>query len=486
MAAREQRHVSWSRDRTRLRRFAGWLPEVLVVLLVASAGAQLQFDLGHRWFGLERTDPTTAPAQVPAPRGLDLSASASEPPLAATVVPGALNVAAVRTALAPLVTDPKLGGHGMFQVADLSTGEVVYRRGAASATPASTMKLLTGTAALAALGPGTRFTTRVVGTGDQIVLVGGGDPFLASSKAKAKGHYPARADLRTLAKRTAAALGAQGIRTVTLGYDTSMFRGPAVNPRWPDSYLPDNVVPPISALWADEAKGADGRYVADPARTAAEIFAKALRSERIGVTGAMKEVVAPATATDLAAVTSSPVGEIVQQTLAVSDNNAAEVLARHVGASLTGDASFTGGTKAIFAVLKGLGVDVAGSVAYDGSGLSRDNRLTATTLLDVLRVAASSENPKLREVVTGLPIAGFTGSLQRRFATGPDAAKGRVRAKTGTLTGVHGLAGIAADVDGNLMAFVLVVDKVAVQDTLSAQHELDLMAGALGSCRCGS
>jgi len=123
---------------------------------------------------------------------------------------------------------------------------------------------------------------------------------------------------------------------------------------------------------------------------------------------------------------------------------------------------------------------------HDGSGLSRRNRLTPETLLGVLRVAASPDHPELRSVLTGLPVAGFVGSLQARFDDAPAAARGRVRAKTGTLTGVSGLAGVITDVQGDRMAFVAIADHIAVPRTLAARRDLDLIAGALAACRCGS
>ncbi|MCX6394870.1 MAG: D-alanyl-D-alanine carboxypeptidase/D-alanyl-D-alanine-endopeptidase [Propionibacteriales bacterium] len=481
MAAGEERHAARA---TRTRSVVlGLVPELLVVLVLVVAGLQLQFDLGHRWFGLERTDPSADPARVPAPAGLGLAPAPEAMAVASPLVPGPVDAAAVRAALAPLLTGSALGNHVALRVVDLADGTPVFRRGADAVVPASTMKLLTTAAALSAIGPTQRFSTRVLADGNRLVLVGGGDPFLASRPA-AGAAYPARADLTTLAQQTAAALVARGIGRVTLGYDASLFSGPAVNPHWPDTYVPENVVPPISALWVDEAADPAGRYVADPARAAADAFVTALRSQKVTVVGVPRERTAPASATEVAAVRSAPLGEIVQQTLAVSDNNAAEVLARHVGLATGGAGSSVDGLRGVFTVLGDLGVDVSGSTAYDGSGLSRENELTATTLLDVLEVAASARHPELREVITGLPVAGFTGSLQRRFDRGPAAAQGRVRAKTGTLTGVHGLAGIATDLDGNLMAFVFVADRAT--DALAARHQLDLMAAALGACRCGA
>ncbi len=87
--------------------------------------------------------------------------------------------------------------------------------------------------------------------------------------------------------------------------------------------------------------------------------------------------------------------------------------------------------------------------------------------------------------MTGLPVAGFTGSLAYRFDKGPDAGRGRVRAKTGTLSGVHGLAGVTTDLDGNVLMFVLLADRVRLEDTLDARSTLDQMAAALGACHCG-
>jgi D-alanyl-D-alanine carboxypeptidase/D-alanyl-D-alanine-endopeptidase (penicillin-binding protein 4) len=161
------------------------------------------------------------------------------------------------------------------------------------------------------------------------------------------------------------------------------------------------------------------------------------------------------------------------------------VLAHHVGLAVRHDGSFAGGAAAVVQVLRGLGVETAGSRVYDGSGLSRRDRLTPDILLGVLRTASSAEHPQLRQVVTGLPVAGFTGSLQWRFDDAPAAARGRVRAKTGTLTGVSGLAGLITDVDGTPMVFVVIADRVAVPQTLAARHGLDLIAGALAACRCG-
>jgi D-alanyl-D-alanine carboxypeptidase/D-alanyl-D-alanine-endopeptidase (penicillin-binding protein 4) len=475
MRAREQGHAA---------RVIGWLPEVLVVLLVLGAAGNAWYDLGHRWFGLSGVGSVAGPPAAPR-TALRLPPDGLAAPVAGSSPGGPISAAAVRAALAPYVNAAVLGRHAAVWVSDLRTGKVVYRHGLSAVTPASTMKLLTATAALETLGPMARFQTKVVGTGNRIVLVGGGDPLLASTPARARGQYPARADLASLASSTARALRAGGISRVSLGYDASAFTGPAVDPHWPPGYVSQGVIGPISALWVDEGRDGQGHDVADPAAAAAAALALGLRHAGIAVTGPVTARRAPATATQLAVVDSAPLGEIVQNTLAVSDNNAAEVILRQVGAKVSGNASFAGGVAAVRTVLSGLGAVVTGSTQYDGSGLSRENRVTPQLLLDVLGLATSPAHPELREVLSGLPVAGFTGSLQFRFDKGPAAARGRVRAKTGTLTGVHALAGVASDVHGNLMLFVMIADRVPGPDEFLAQHDLGLMAGALGACTCG-
>lgn len=489
MPLREERHSrrrsrrsSRTASRSRARRVLRWLPELVVLALVAAAFATQGLDLSDRLFG---DSGAAAPATVQPPEGLKLAGQGVADPVAAADTGGSVDPAAVRRALAPYASDAGLGSHAAVWVSELGTGTVVYRHGTGAVVPASTMKLLTTTAALQTLGPTARFTTTVrLAPGGTVTLVGGGDPFLASSKAKARNVYPARADLGTLAQRTAAALTARNLRTVSLAYDTSMFTGPRVSPHWPSTYLPEDVVPPITSLWADEGKGSNDRYVADPAAAAATIFAQALARNGITVRGRVTETPAGAGTTEIARVSSAPLGEIVEKTLAVSDNNAAEVLAHHVGRVTGAGASFAGGATAVPTVLAKLGVPLAGSVIRDGSGLSRENRLTPQALLAVLRLAGASDHPRLREVITGLPVAGFTGSLQWRFEKGPADAKGRVRAKTGTLTGVSGLAGIAVDADGNRMAFVAIADRIT--SSLAARGDLDRIAAALGACHCGA
>lgn len=459
----------------------------MVLALLVAAGASYRFDLGPRWFGFGAPSPQSNPAAVAPPAGLVLPDLTDPLPVAVPAEGDSAAAARVRRVLAPALDDPDLGPQVLARVARLGDGHTLFSSGEGVAVPASTMKLLTATAALAELGPDHTFATTVVHRGRHgIVLVGGGDPFLASAPASDP-TYPARADMVTLARSTAEALHEQGVRRVRVGYDDSLFSGPRTSPRWPADYLPDGVVSPITALWVDEGRPStvSGRF-ADPSASAAATFAAALASSGVEVLGQPAVRRAAPDATTLASVQSAPLAEIVEQVLAVSDNEAAEVLAHQVGVARSGRGSFAGGAAGVRRVLDELGIPLAGARVYDGSGLSREDRLAPITLIAVLRTAAGAEHPELRTVVTGLPVAGFSGSLAERFTQADPRALGRVRAKTGTLSGVSGLAGIATDLDGEPLVFVLMADRVALADTLDARDALDAIAAALGACRCGS
>lgn len=468
---------------------------VVVLLLVVSGVGIYRFDALDRWWPKPTPDPAVEPAVIAPPPGLELPNPSPAPDVAAPISPdesAQLLPGAVRQALAPALRDADLGKHVVVDVQTVSGEDPAYHFGKPqNFTPASTTKLLTAVAALEALGPDHRFSTVVKkGTGNRIVLVGGGDPYLASqpvADSQRASTYPARANVQTLAADVAASLAEDGTKKVRLGYDATLFTGPADNPRWEPSYLPDGVVVPISSLWVDQGRDSSGfGRVADPPRTAATAFAQALTREGIQVQGQPKAAVAGPGGIELGSVDSAPLSQIVERLIDISDNEAAEVVARHVGLAVVSDSSFIGGVQGVRQELQALGAPVQGSRWYDGSGLSRENRLSGELLLDVLRLASADDRPELRAAITGLPVAGFTGSLTSRFDDGAQAALGRVRAKTGTLVegGVHGLAGYATDANGTPLLFVAVADRVAVANTLDARDAIDRIAAELAACAC--
>ncbi len=459
----------------------------LVVLLVAVLAVVLAVTTD---LALQRPPrPPAGPAGIAPPPGLDLPQARPAPAVVDAAPTAPVAPEAVRRALAGPLADPDLGRHVVASVAGIDGGPRWELGGTGPgrvAVPASTTKVVTAAAALLALEPEDTFTTRVVADRPgRVVLVGGGDPFLAASPPEGgEDAYPPVADVADLARQSARALRADGVRAVRVGYDDTLFSGPAVSPRWPATYLPD-VVTPIHALWVDQGVDGSGLRVADPPRSAADAYAAALRGEGIRVRGAPAPVTAPAAARDLASVESAPLAAVVEQVLRVSDNEGAEVLLRHVGLATGRAGSFDGGRAGVREELAAAGVDLAApSVLWDGSGLSRENLLDPDLLVDVLQLAASEDRPDLRPVVTGLPVAGFDGSLADRFDTGDPRAPGRVRAKTGTLSNVFGLAGLAVGADGRPVAFALLADRIRLPRTSLALQAMDRAAAALAGCRC--
>ncbi len=397
--------------------------------------------------------------------------------------------AGIQKVLAPILKDPALGKHRGVYVYDASRGKPVFSVGSATPyVPASTLKLLTTVSALDTIGADRTFTTKVVsGAKGSIILVGGGDPLLTVKRQTDPDDYPTRASLQTLAASTAAALKAQGIRSVTLGYDASLFTGPAINANWEAKYVPEGIAAPTSALWVNEGRLTPGmaKRAPSPAQAAAVAFVGQLKAAGIKVAGIPTPAVAPPAAKALAQVASPTVGEIVEYVNLHSDNDGAEVLLRHVGLATKNGGSYVGGVKGVKATLTKLGVDVSKATIEDGSGLSRTNQVPLDVLAGAVRVAASDDHPELRHLLTGLPVAGFTGSLEDRFAApGTAPGTGLVRAKTGTLTGVHSLAGLVRDRTGTLLVFAVATDSVPVPKTLAARAALDRASAALANCGC--
>lgn len=421
---------------------------------------------------------------------------------------GGATAAGMTRVLTSLIASGDLGSHVGAIVTNLATGQVLYSQNANTGfTPASTTKLATAIAALQVLGPNATFTTSVASTGSlsganpQIVLVGGGDPTLSAGRYPVR-DYPRPASLLTLAARTARVLRADGIRSVSLGYDEALFSGPVQAPGWPAFGVPDNYiatgnVAPITGLEVDQGRltaagvpedsDDPGNYRArsmTPGRDAADAFAKFLRRDKIKVTGQAVPVGAMAHGKTLASVQSPPLTQIVHWMLIESNNVIAETLARHVAIATGRPATFSGAAQAVMAVDSKLGV--TGIHLHDGSGLSPLNLITPQALIQLIGLATATGQPRFRSVITGVPVAGFSGTLAPGSYFGPFSpdALGTVRAKTGNLSSVAAMAGVAYARDGQLLGFAFMGDSFAKKRVLGAMSVLAKLASAVASCGC--
>jgi serine-type D-Ala-D-Ala carboxypeptidase/endopeptidase (penicillin-binding protein 4) len=402
----------------------------------------------------------------------------------------------LRSALSGVLSSSSLGPQVLALVTDPLTGQVLLSEGGTStATPASTAKLTTAVAALSLLGGTYRFTTKVVEpSSGAIILVGGGDPTLAVNPYPA-GSYPEPATLAELAARTATALKSAGRTSVTLGFDTSLYSGPGLAPGWPESYVSTGNVTQIVPLEVDQGRltaagtpedsddpGNFTPRAAHPAEMAAAAFAALLHADGITVTGTPAEQTAPASAVELASVSSPPLAAMVAQMLAESNNVIAENLARHVAIAQGQPATFSGAASAVTAELRRLGV-TTGISLVDGSGLSPQDAIAPATLVKVIQLAV--DTPRLRALLPALPVAGFSGTLsegQSVFGGIGGAGLGMIRAKTGNLSSVTTLAGLVYDKDGTLLDFAFMAD--GVTDLAQAAQAIDGAAQDLAGCGC--
>jgi D-alanyl-D-alanine carboxypeptidase/D-alanyl-D-alanine-endopeptidase (penicillin-binding protein 4) len=380
--------------------------------------------------------------------------------------------------LAPLLGSSALGAGVSAEIVDVVTGDVLVGVDADDpATPASTAKLLTAVAALITLDPTETLRTTVVAgaTPGEVVLVGGGDPTL--SRTAPSQNYPGAPTVAELASQVIAALPA-GTPVTRVVVDSSLFTGPLTASGWGPADAPSGYAAPVTATAVDGARVTPGSTArsGQPGLDAGSALADAL-----GASGAAVVLgEAPAGARTLATVQSAPIVRLVEQALSMSDNMLAEALARQIALARDLPASFAGAAQAVTEALADAGVDVTGVALSDGSGLSREDRIPAGVLTAVLRGAADGSIGGASALLSGLPVAGYDGTLaDRGDAT---VAPGTVRAKTGTLLGVHALAGTAVTAEGRLLAFAIVADGSA--NEAAAEAALDDVAAVLAGCGC--
>jgi D-alanyl-D-alanine carboxypeptidase/D-alanyl-D-alanine-endopeptidase (penicillin-binding protein 4) len=316
---------------------------------------------------------------------------------------------------------------------------------------ASTQKILVAAAALSTLGPDTTFQTRVVAAGepadgvvDQVWLVGGGDPVLATGDYVSflQSQGKTRGDVTTSLEALADAVVAKGVRSIPGGVvgDDSRYDEQRYVPSWKDTYRTDGEVGPLSALTVNDGfstwSPARKVPVDDPTRNAAAKLTELLRARGVQV-GTPSTGAAPASSVEIATVSSAPLKAVVGSMLSSSDNLTAELLTKELGFHVSKQGTTAAGVAAITAKLNELGVRLADGALKDGSGLDRGNRVTCANLVDALALADRAELAGLHD---GLPVAGQNGTLYDQFIGTPLA--GNFRGKTGSLDGVTGLTGV--------------------------------------------
>lgn len=371
----------------------------------------------------------------------------------------------IERAVAAGMRAPALGADATAHVRDVSTDATIADDdGDERQVPASTMKVVTAATALVTFGEGHRFATRVLegAAAGRIVLVGGGDPLLT------------RADVADLAARTARKLRQAGVASVVVDVDDYLFPQPTDAPGWAPGDRPTYAA-------AVRPLGFVGEYSNDTVLTAWSAFVQGLRDKGVDARSGSRVLATPGSPR-IAVIRPHTLREAVDLMLRVSENNVAEVLFRQVALARGLPATWTSASTAAQEALGELGLPVWRLRLVDGSGLSGRNRLTATSLTQLLDTALG--DPRLDALIDGLPVAGRTGTLVHRFAAPPaSCARGAVAAKTGSLTGVSTLAGVTQGRDGRWRSFAILVNqRPASYPTSATSLAIDTVAAVVQGC----
>jgi serine-type D-Ala-D-Ala carboxypeptidase/endopeptidase (penicillin-binding protein 4) len=226
-----------------------------------------------------------------------------------------------------------------------------------------------------------------------------------------------------------------------------------------------------------------GMAVDDPAQYAAQAFKDALQARGIIVSGgvesrhrtgngngnfaAARELplsLEPSTLNTvaaqvtghrvLAARISVPVAQDITIINKTSQNLHAELLLRLLGKLESSDGSFEEGSRVVREFLTKAGVDDRDFFLFDGSGMSPEDQIAPRAFTRLLVYAAQQTwGQAWRDT---FPIAGIDGTLEGRFTNSP--LKGRMWAKTGTLSEVNTLSGYLTAASGRTLAFSILVN----------------------------
>jgi serine-type D-Ala-D-Ala carboxypeptidase/endopeptidase (penicillin-binding protein 4) len=406
-----------------------------------------------------------------------------------------------------------------IQVADLQTGRVLLEKDPnLPLIPASTMKVATSAAALRYLGPDFTFITEVL-VDDQrgasvgnIYLRGMGDPYLVTEElfrltrmVKDQGLDEVRGNIivddsyfipgkpldenEKLGPRayhapySALSLNFNSIKIVV--HPGAKPGDPAIIMTDPVSEYatvkgtvrtvkgnkplemeitkettPDN----REIVTVDGSIGANapskGRYVnvAFPELYTGEVFKEFLLREGIKVRGKVVGGKASGSATSFLEFLSRPLGISVYGLNKFSNNFMAEQISLALGAHVHGaPGTREKGLAVIRKHLLACGVEEGAFSLSEASGLSRNNRLSASALVRVLLTAAHDFSYN-SEFMASFGVAGTDGTLKEKFTD--QGAKRRLRAKTGTLKGITALTGYGVSVDGRQFAFAILINSM--------------------------
>ena len=316
-------------------------------------------------------------------------------------------------------------------------------------TPASTLKLLTATAAIDQLGADHHFTTRVYTDSGNLVVVGAGDPLLATPEYIAFRHaYPRYRDAAyTPLADLADAIVAAGVHDVSGALLVTIPPRHACDtcPTWKPNYGVDGDVGSLGALGVDGGFSQSNGQVpaADPALVTGQRLAAMLATRGVTIAGgvAARRDHRPRTRARSRTSTHPPLSDIVGELLTSSDDYTAEELLRDLANDPHGTTPGNdrgGCARSSSRRMKRLGIPTVGLVMHDGSGLAPDR---PRLVHDLARTHEGDEPTAVR--------GGRQGARGRRaraehsrIVSSATHSPDELHAKTGSIDGVVGLVGL--------------------------------------------
>ena len=391
--------------------------------------------------------------------------------------------ATVKTDILRILTSNGVAGSrtGVF-VWNIDTGQQVYGRNSTTPlAPASNLKLLTSATALLDWGPDHRFVTGLYSPGGpssngtihgDLYLRGYGDPSLSTLQYQRQVMRLKTSSFEGFAQKLRT-LGVRKVKGDVIG-DEGWFDQLRTGPDWKPGIEVE--CGPLSALSGNEGLDA-GNRVSDPAKWSAKLLIGALKAAGIKVTGQAGTGTVPVADTLLATQRSAPLSALLKRMNKDSDNFFAEMLLKGLGKDFTGAGTSDAGVGVVRVTLKIIGLPLASVVIRDGSGLSYDDRVTASFLVELL--TAMTRRPEGGPYYKSLAIAGEDGTLHARMRG--TAAQGNAHAKTGTLNIAVSLSGYVLSANRRSVGFSILVngDPVSWARATRAQDAITvLLSGA--------
>lgn len=219
--------------------------------------------------------------------------------------------------------------------------------------------------------------------------------------------------------------------------------------------------------------------ILNPLRYVQDLVKTQIQSQQITLDGQVVQGSLPNATLVLASQSSEPLHQLMADTLKPSDNVFADSLFLYTASKLNGSPVNWQQANTIMKqfLQQQTGINLTHAEFVDGSGLSKQDRVSAQQTVDLLRYIYT-HFPITYEFIAALPISGTDGTLQRRFAT--TAQKGLIRAKTGTMTGILSLSGYLSAANGHTLAFAIYINRTPkTSDNIAGRYHwlIDQLCG---------